>query len=308
VPSDQPGRFCRSCLAGRPPAARHDGGESGPAPDQRPDPGPVAALDDAELPTLAFRPAPPAPVLAPSAPVPAAREPGLKAPDPGLNLGGASVRPLQILQWPISALLLGATAVAGMVSATLGLHLSAELDRHPAQLPQLRGIEHHLAAISAELLVAVGVLWLIWWAVAYANLVPLGVRPRHDPAWAVASWFVPFVDLLLPQRVANELWRGSDPWAPLGWRAPRHARIAPLVRWWWQSWCTSFLLVVASEVALRRVTPTTTALAGIDTALILAALLAAVSGITAIRLVTGVTARQRRRADLLVEAGLVPGM
>jgi uncharacterized protein DUF4328 len=226
-----------------------------------------------------------------------------------VEVGPARIRVLRLLQWPISLLLLGATAVAGMRTAALVLDLSAVLRKRAVQVVDL----HHLAAVEQRLVLAgaaligvVGALWLLWWAVAYTNLRPLGVRPRHHGVWAVVAWVVPLADLIVPQRVADELWTGSDPWTPLGWRQARYARRSPAVRLWWTSWLGASVALAAAQAAVSSLSgrPTTVTVVA-DGCLIASAVLTAVAGLSGIHLVTGVTARQGERARMMIEAGLV---
>jgi len=223
-----------------------------------------------------------------------------------LEFGPAQMRPLRILQWPITAGLLAASGLAGMRTAALVLSLDAVVRRQPS-VTHLGLVQQRVVMGGAGLFALVGVLWLAWWAVAYANLRPLGVMPREVQAWAVLAWLVPLADVVVPQRIADELWRGSDPWTPLGWRAGKHARRSPIVRAWWLAWWGAGALLAGAEVALLRVAhPTRSVTIGIDAALIASAVLVAVAGVAAIGLVIGVTARQGERARLMVQAGLVP--
>jgi hypothetical protein len=56
-----------------------------------------------------------------------------------------------------------------------------------------------------------GVVFLFWLHRAYANLKALGGEPRYRPAWAVAAFVVPVVNLFLPFLILQEVWRASDP-------------------------------------------------------------------------------------------------
>lgn len=241
---------------------------------------------------------------------------------PNIEVGPAQLQALRVLQWPISLLLLGAAALAGMRTAALTLDLSAALRarRSPGTPPdlvtlhRLAAVEQRLVVVGLALVATVGMLWLLWWAVAYANLRPLGISPRHHGVWAVLSWAVPIADLVVPQRVADELWRGSDPWAPLGWRQARYGRRAGVVRLWWLSWLGALLLVAGAQAALAVLVrhPTlgtfharATGAVVADGCLIASSLLTALAGLGAIVLVTGVTARQEERARLMAEAGLI---
>jgi hypothetical protein len=181
-------------------------------------------------------------------------------------------------------------------------------------LHHLAVVDQRLVVVGAVLAVAVGALWLLWWAFAFANLRPLGVAPREGGSWAVLSWIVPLAQVVVPQRVADELWKGSDPWAPLGWRPPRHGRRSAVVRTWWASWWGAVALLVATEVGVAGFDartawlprhPGSWAAVGVAGALVASAVLTAIAGLAGICLVTGVTARQRERAQMMAEIGLV---
>jgi len=244
--------------------------------------------------------------------------PSVRSPLAELELAPARVGPMRLLAVPISVLLLVVTGLAGMRASGLVVELRQVL-AGPAATARMRSvasIQQGLTLAGIGLVLLVGALWLVWWAVAYANLRALGVRPRSGPVWAVVAWVVPFASLIVPQRIADELWKGSDPWTPLGWRAPRHARRAGVVKLWWTASCAAvmFLIVAAwgafglvgtarfAALPLRR-----DVAAGVDVALLISTVLTAAAGVAAITLVTGVTARQGDKARLMVEAGLLPG-
>jgi hypothetical protein len=62
--------------------------------------------------------------------------------------------------------------------------------------------------------IATVVLFLMWLYRAHENLSAFGVEKRHlqySSGWAVGSFFVPFVNLVVPYRAIKELWRKSVP-------------------------------------------------------------------------------------------------
>lgn len=62
--------------------------------------------------------------------------------------------------------------------------------------------------------VATVVFFLMWLYRCYHNLPAFGYQPReikYSPGWAVGSFFVPFVSLVVPYRAVKELWRKSQP-------------------------------------------------------------------------------------------------
>ncbi|WP_129838890.1 protein kinase [Streptomyces sp. RFCAC02] len=86
-------------------------------------------------------------------------------------------------------------------------------------------------AVGAALVVC----WLIWFARlrAVAGAIAPG-RLRHRPSLAVAGWLVPGVNLFVPKRIADDIWRASTPSGrrPAGARPPRA---------WWIAWLATFL-------------------------------------------------------------------
>ena len=81
------------------------------------------------------------------------------------------------------------------------------------------------------------VIFIAWFHRAYGNLRALGVpKPRHDRGWAIGSWFVPLVNLVMPKQLTNDVWRAGDPELRPGdpdWQA---RPVAAVVHWWWALW------------------------------------------------------------------------
>jgi hypothetical protein len=107
---------------------------------------------------------------------------------------------LGVAAWSLRSLLVGATA-PGQVSYTA---LESRLS---------------LMGFAALVLVITGVLaggLFIWWFHrAYKNLASLGATGlRYGAGWAIGGWFIPLANLVLPKRIANDLWRASDPALP----------------------------------------------------------------------------------------------
>jgi Domain of unknown function (DUF4328) len=54
------------------------------------------------------------------------------------------------------------------------------------------------------------IITFLWWLyVALRNLQRWGLRPRWGPGWAIGSWLIPVVDLVLPMLVVREAARRS---------------------------------------------------------------------------------------------------
>ncbi|MGW1818633.1 protein kinase domain-containing protein [Streptomyces sp. NPDC002125] len=81
---------------------------------------------------------------------------------------------------------------------------------------------------TAAILLAI--VWLIWCArtrTAAEEFAP--GRLRYGPSVAVTSWFIPFGNLILPKRIADDVWHASGTRSPGGGMAPA----ARLHTWWW---------------------------------------------------------------------------
>src|SRR5262245_43754329 len=56
------------------------------------------------------------------------------------------------------------------------------------------------------------IVFLVWEHRANSNLRPLGVLdPEFSSRWAVGSWFVPFLNLVVPFQIVRYIWRKSHP-------------------------------------------------------------------------------------------------
>lgn len=75
-------------------------------------------------------------------------------------------------------------------------------------------------------LVATGVVTIIWFYRARANIDLLGLHhPRLTKGWAIGGWFCPIVGCWFPVQIANDIWKGSD-------SRGRRERLPLLIGWW----------------------------------------------------------------------------
>ncbi len=82
---------------------------------------------------------------------------------------------------------------------------AAEIDGNDARQLAL-GIVHLVVFITT------GIVFIIWFYRAHANLKPLGATGlTYTSTWAAGGWFVPFLNLVRPVQIAQEIWRNSDP-------------------------------------------------------------------------------------------------
>ena len=144
------------------------------------------------------------------------------------------------------------TSVLGALAALYELYL---LDRMAAGQVLTRAQE--VSGEGATLLVAVGqallylptrIVYLIWLHRASGNQRPLGARSVSlSPGWAVGSWFIPFVNLVMPYLAVREIWIHSARAArgEIRLRAPRTPTGSWLVGLWWALWIFNMFAAVA---------------------------------------------------------------
>jgi hypothetical protein len=128
--------------------------------------------------------------------------------------------------------LLGAAADLAQLAVAQDM-LAGEL----VTLERLREIDDQIGVsgtlqLGAYLLAVIA--FLLWYARAYRNGIALGARPpRYGTRWAVAYWFIPFVNLVRPKQVMNDIWRGSDPEMPAEDPGFFKRAVTPMLTFWW---------------------------------------------------------------------------
>jgi hypothetical protein len=66
--------------------------------------------------------------------------------------------------------------------------------------------------LSGFVALAIFVLLVIWLYRAAKNNEALGRQnPRLGPGWAIAGWFIPLANLVIPFIIMDDVWRGADP-------------------------------------------------------------------------------------------------
>ncbi len=73
--------------------------------------------------------------------------------------------------------------------------------------------------------------FIVWFFGAYKNMDLRGFAIRFTRGWAIGAWFVPFLNLVRPKQIANDLWRGRD-LHPRGEELSRRP-VSNLLHWWW---------------------------------------------------------------------------
>jgi hypothetical protein len=203
--------------------------------------------------------------------------------------------------WAKALLLLAGAidAVAAFTSYGL-LHVADEAQQIGAvTIASFEAAENRHALVTtiqlAVYLIA-GVAFLRWFHRAYANLPAVGVeRLRHGTGWAIGAWFVPIASLFWPKRIADEIWRGSDPDAA---DAGDKAKVTSLYGAWWRTFVVAgVLVVIGSNVWSSADTASQLELAAIVQ--LVGNLLGVASGVLAYLVVDRTSERQQARATKL---------
>jgi Domain of unknown function (DUF4328) len=94
----------------------------------------------------------------------------------------------------------------------------------------------------------------VWIHRAYSNLYLFGAQGlRYSPGWAVGGWFVPFLNLVRPVQVMQEIWRASSPAVRPDERAAWQAEgLSPRVAFWWAAYLFSGFFGAFAVVSQNR--------------------------------------------------------
>lgn len=169
---------------------------------------------------------------------------------------------------------------------------AAANDERQAQL----GLAQAAAAIFT------GIVFIVWFHAAYANLKALGAtNTRFGTGWAIGGWFVPILNLWRPKQIANDIWRGSEPDAfPEQGGSWRSRPVPALLTWWWATWIAASLSYQAAfRYAFSATDPSLDQLLTLSRLWIAGDTLYVVAGVLAILVVRRTTERQMRRAAAL---------
>ena len=108
------------------------------------------------------------------------------------------------------------TAV-GVVSDWLQLELINRLVEDPAavtpaELDASDARQGVIAILQVLIYLATGVMFIIWFRRAYRNLEAWDTEGlRFEAGWTVGGWLVPFLNLVRPKQIMNDLWRATGP-------------------------------------------------------------------------------------------------
>jgi Domain of unknown function (DUF4328)/Protein of unknown function (DUF2510) len=233
------------------------------------------------------------------------RGPGTPPPPP-------QYRPLGTLAWVVIMLLAAYFVVTtiGVVSDWLELELinrvaedqvavtQAEMDASDAR-------QNLIGILQVLIYLATGIIFIIWFRRAYRNLVAWGTESlRFEAGWTVGGWLVPFLNLVRPKQIMNDLWRATDPELPIqpgiAWK---QVRVPLVVHAWWLLFLLSLAVgIVASN--LRQEASTLQQFRGASIATLLGDVLILPAAVLACLVVNQITQRQRGHAD---KARVLPG-
>ena len=202
--------------------------------------------------------------------------------------------------------LLIATALISVLSILYELEMQSLLDQiatgQPVGLAKARAADDRAAlaaTLSLAAFVATGAAFITWFFRAYVNTERLGARQlRATKGWSIGVWFIPFLNLIRPKQLMDDIWRASDPALPAGevhdWQ---QAPIPALLNGWWAMFLIAGLvsnvggrMLTGADTATARATAGEVSMIG-DGGLIVAAVLA-------VFVVRAVTSRQESRASL----------
>lgn len=69
-----------------------------------------------------------------------------------------------------------------------------------------------IALAQLGLFLFTAAFFIAWFHRIYKNLLALGASDlRFAPGWAIGAWFVPFLNLVRPKQIADDIWRASEP-------------------------------------------------------------------------------------------------
>ena len=137
----------------------------------------------------------------------------------------------------VGAIATGLLLLAEAVSLAFPLTDEQELAENPMAIA-IVFIVFLIAVFSLIIYLATIVFYLVWLYRAHDNLRALNPSRRldHSPGWAVGSFFIPFVNLVVPYRAVKEVWQKSEPQDEAFLAEPETPAWFPI---WWTFWLLS---------------------------------------------------------------------
>lgn len=153
-----------------------------------------------------------------------------------------------------------------------------------------------IALLEFAVYVATVVLFLMWLYRSHKNLEAFGVPKReieYSSGWAVGSFFVPIVMLIIPYRAVREVWRKSVPNQSSMFRDLSPPAIFPL---WWTAWLVAGF---ANQIYLRMMFRTDLSPESDLTLGVATSVLDIIAAVFAILVVTEIDKQQTASAELI---------
>jgi hypothetical protein len=157
----------------------------------------------------------------------------------------------------VAMVLLGLSGGVDLVATVAEYHqyqlLSRIVDQKPVDEQEVEASDLLVGVVGGAqglLYLGTAVAFCCWIYKAHDNLRRLGARNlTYSPGWAVGGFFVPFLNLIRPVQVMQEIWKASDPDMPFStgreWRqAPGGVRVG----FWWAFY---LLASVVAQIGFR---------------------------------------------------------
>jgi hypothetical protein len=130
-------------------------------------------------------------------------------------------------------LVAGIDAAANAATARMGSRIQA--DANLVGVAQLETAGQRMTVTAGALAVAflaAAAFLIAWTSRTYRNLPALGAADlRFTQGWAIGSWFVPFLNLVRPKQILDDIWRASS--AAEDFTDWHGRRVSPLLHLWW---------------------------------------------------------------------------
>lgn len=78
-----------------------------------------------------------------------------------------------------------------------------------------------------------GILFIVWFAKSYKNLLPRIENPLFSVGWAIGVWFIPFMNLIRPYNMMHEMFSEAKSFIQTRKASIVNDLKFPLLIWWW---------------------------------------------------------------------------
>jgi hypothetical protein len=204
---------------------------------------------------------------------------------------GVTVKVLLALNFLLTLLMLGSNYLQYILAEQLLAGL-------PVPQRELEGNEARQAVIGITYtgcFIITVIVFVMWFYRAHANLRPLGARHlTYTDGWAAGCWFVPFLNLVRPVQIAQEIWRHSDP-SDAARSGLHQSGNSTLIGFWWAAWLISNVIAnISMRMGMEVNSPQS--LKSATVADIIADIASMIAAAFAIAVVIAIDIRQNTRA------------